>query len=59
MVNKSIECDVTSCKHHAEVHRYCTLNSINILNNSDHVTASEKCTDCGSFEVKGSCKETP
>lgn len=51
MLNRSIACNVNTCKHHAGNENYCTLNSIQIVNH--HNPAKDKeATDCGSFECK-------
>ncbi|MDS1030515.1 DUF1540 domain-containing protein [Bacillota bacterium LX-D] len=48
--NKSIECTVQECKHHAKIDHYCSLPNIQITKHADKATNTE-ITDCGSFEI--------
>ncbi|MEG0641269.1 MAG: DUF1540 domain-containing protein [Clostridium sp.] len=57
MPNNCIECDVRNCVHHANNVNYCTLDCIKVTHNTVSDSISEKCTDCGSFELDGSCRE--
>ncbi len=49
--NKSIECTVTQCKHHAEKENYCSLKKIQVGTHEANPTVPS-CTDCNSFAVK-------
>lgn len=51
--NKSIKCDVTSCKYNDEYEKYCTLNEIKVSSLSkDRVSKKE--TVCDSFKERNS-----
>lgn len=52
--NKSIQCSVTSCKHHCTGVDYCSLNSIKVGTHEQDPT-KDQCTDCQSFSMKGCC----
>ena len=48
-VNKSIGCNVTECRYHAQTDQFCSLNQI-MVTHHDHPATTVECTDCGSFE---------
>ncbi|MBQ5777411.1 MAG: DUF1540 domain-containing protein [Oscillospiraceae bacterium] len=53
--NKSIQCTVTSCKHHCEASNYCSLNAIQVGTHEKN-PSEKQCTDCQSFVMKsGGC----
>lgn len=53
--NESIQCTIKSCAHHAKDENYCSLDKI--LVGTHEANPTEKaCTDCESFEMKGSCR---
>ncbi len=49
--NKSIGCNVTSCKHHCMTENYCSLDKIQVNTHEAHPTQCQ-CTNCASFAVK-------
>ena len=49
--NRSIECSVKECAHHANVCNYCTLSCIKVGTHEQNPTMYQ-CTDCNSFELK-------
>lgn len=53
-INHSIECNVTSCAHHANDRNYCTLNTIKVGCCGDSRPKSCDCTECASFKT-GNC----
>lgn len=52
--NKSIKCSVQQCKYHNNTQDYCSLDAIKVGTHEQNPTMNQ-CTDCESFEVKGSC----
>ncbi|MBQ2841224.1 MAG: DUF1540 domain-containing protein [Oscillospiraceae bacterium] len=52
--NKSIQCSVTSCRHHCQSADYCSLSAIKV---GTHETdpSQKQCTDCQSFSLKNGC----
>lgn len=50
MENKSIECSVAQCEHHAKQANFCTLGKIKVGTHEAHPSMPE-CTDCMSFKV--------
>lgn len=49
--NKSIQCMVTSCRHHCSDVDYCSLDSIRVGTHEKNPTM-DQCTDCQSFNLK-------
>lgn len=49
--NKSIECSIVNCKHHAQGENYCTLAKIKVGTHEANPTEKE-CTDCDSFALR-------
>ena len=52
--NKSIKCEVESCKFNNKADSYCTLNEIKVSSTCDNCNARKKETICDSFEEKNS-----
>ena len=52
--NKSIKCEVESCKYNNKADSYCTLNEIKVSSTCDNCNARKKETICDSFEEKNS-----
>ena len=52
--NKSIKCEVESCKYNNKADSYCTLNEIKVSSTWDNCNARKKETICDSFEEKNS-----
>ena len=52
--NKSIQCSVTSCKHHCSGVDYCSLDKIHVGTHEKNPT-KDQCTDCQSFVMKNGC----
>lgn len=48
--NKSIKCDVESCKYNNASDKYCTLNEIKVSATCDGCDAKKKETICDSFK---------
>ena len=48
--NKSIKCEVESCKYNNKANSYCTLNEIKVSSTCDNCNARKKETICDSFE---------
>ncbi len=48
--NKSIKCDVESCKYNNVSDKYCTLNEIKVSSMCDGCDAKKKETICDSFK---------
>jgi hypothetical protein len=48
-INKSIGCEVTSCKFHAKEQQYCSLDNIMVVQHHNEAKTVEA-TDCGSFK---------
>lgn len=46
--NKSIECNVTSCRNHCGMENYCSLQKI-CVGTHECDPESQQCTDCKSF----------
>ena len=49
--NKSIQCTVSSCKHHCNNENYCSLDCIMVGTHECNPTM-DQCTDCKSFDLK-------
>lgn len=54
--NKSIKCDVESCKYNDNTEKYCTLNEIKVSSTCDSCSACKKETICDSFEERKKLK---
>lgn len=52
--NKSIKCEVESCKYNNKANNYCTLSEIKVSSTCDNCNARKKETICDSFEEKNS-----
>jgi hypothetical protein len=52
--NKSIKCEVESCKYNNKADSYCTLNEIKVSSTCDNCNARKKETICDSFKEKNS-----
>ena len=50
MMNMSIACDVTECKYHDKLEKYCTLNAIHVTRDKSHTQNQKGYADCASFE---------
>lgn len=50
-VNKSIGCEVSSCKFHAKEQQYCSLDNIMVVQHHNNAESVEA-TDCGSFQTE-------
>lgn len=50
--NKSIKCDVLSCKYNDNTDKYCTLNEIKVSSTCNSCDACKKETICDSFKEK-------
>lgn len=50
--NKSIKCDVESCKYNDSTDKYCTLNEIKISCTCNNCNACKKETICDSFKQR-------
>lgn len=50
--NKSIKCDVLSCKYNDNNDKYCTLNEIKVSCNCKPDNAQKKETICDSFKER-------
>lgn len=50
--NKSIKCDVESCKFNDNVENYCTLNEIMVSSTSNSSKTHKKETICDSFKER-------
>ncbi len=50
--NKSIKCDVSSCKYNDNTDKYCTLNEIKVSCTCDNCNAHKKETICDSFKER-------
>ncbi|SKA96422.1 protein of unknown function [Caloramator quimbayensis] len=50
-INKSIGCNVTECKYHAQNEPYCSLDRIDVTHHEEPARTKES-TDCHSFEPK-------
>lgn len=48
--NKSIKCDVESCKYNNTSDKYCTLNEIKVSSTCNGCDAKKKETICDSFK---------
>lgn len=49
--NRHIGCTVTDCKYHSSNAQFCSLDKIEVIDNTKPATDKES-TDCGSFEPK-------
>ena len=56
--NKSIQCTVSSCKHHCNNENYCSLDCIMVGTHECNPTM-DQCTDCKSFDLKQYFQEYP
>lgn len=54
--NKSIKCNVESCKYNNSDDKYCTLNEIKVSTTKDPCDTCKKETICDSFKDKKSKK---
>lgn len=52
IINKSIKCDVESCKYHNKANDYCTLDEIKVSLTCSNCDACKDKTICDSFEKK-------
>lgn len=50
-INRSIGCNVTECKYHAQNEPYCSLDRIEVTHHENPAKRKES-TDCHSFEPK-------
>ncbi|TCK97736.1 uncharacterized protein DUF1540 [Natranaerovirga hydrolytica] len=48
-INRSIGCEVTTCKYHAKEQPYCSLDNIQVVQHNNQASSVEE-TDCGSFK---------
>lgn len=48
-INKSIGCEVKSCRFHAKEQPYCSLDNIMVVQHHPEAKSVEA-TDCGSFK---------
>ena len=50
-MNKSIQCTIKNCAHHAKDVNYCSLDQI-LVGTHEANPNKKECTDCESFEMK-------